>query len=145
MSADPGAANFIDSNVLIYQLDTQDPRKHAIAERIIADAIATENACISFQVVQECLNTVLRKAEVRLDPATARIWLDTVLGPLCKVNPSTALYQRALGVQTRYGFSFYDSLIVAAALDAGCKKLLTEDLQHGQRIEGLVIENPFRV
>jgi len=144
MSADPRAANFIDSNVLIYQLDTQDPRKHAIAEGIISQAIATENACISFQVVQECLNTVLRKAEVRLDPAAARIWLDTVLAPLCKVQPSTALYQRTLDIQTRYGFSFYDSLIVAAALDAGCKRLLTEDLQHGQRIEGLVIENPFR-
>ena len=81
---------------------------------------------------------MLRKAEVRLDPATARIWLDTVLGPLCKVNPDTALYQGSLDVQTRYGFSFYDSLIVAAALDAGCKRLLNEDLQHGQGIEGLV-------
>ena len=49
MSADPRAANFIDSNVLIYQLDTQDPRRHAIAERIISETIATEKACISLQ------------------------------------------------------------------------------------------------
>ena len=46
--------------------------------------------------------------------------------------------------QSRYGFGFYDSLIVAAALDAGCKTLYSEDLQHGQRVEGVTIINPFR-
>ena len=57
---------FIDTNVLIYQLDMRDERKHAIAERIVKDAVAAETACISHQVVQECLNTALRKAESRI-------------------------------------------------------------------------------
>jgi len=57
--------------------------------------------------------------------------------------PSTALYDRALDLHSRYRFSFYDSLIVAAALEANCTRLFSEDLQHGQRVEGLVIENPF--
>jgi len=48
-----------------------------------------------------------------------------------------------LDVRQRWRFSFCDSLIVAAALSAGCRRLLTEDLQHGQRVEGLTIENPF--
>ena len=55
-----------------------------------------------------------------------------------------ALYHRGLDLQIRYRFSFYDSLIVAAALEAGCKTLYSEDLQHAQEIEGLTIANPFR-
>jgi predicted nucleic acid-binding protein len=134
---------FLDTNVLIDQLDTRDERKHQIAENLIKQALATECACISFQVVQECLNTVLRKAEVRLDVVDARAWLDTVLVPLVRVAPTPALYRRGLAVQERWKYGFYDSLIVAAALEAGCKRLLSKDLQHGQRIEGLRIENPF--
>jgi len=140
MSADV----FIDTNVLIYQLDTRDSRKHAIAERVVTEALANDSACISFQVVQECLNTMLRKAEITIGTEGARAYLDTVLAPLLRVPASLALYQRALALQERWRFSFYDGLIVAAALEAGCKRLLTEDLQHGQRIERLRIENPFK-
>lgn len=134
---------FIDTNVFVYQLDTSDTRKHAIAERIVRNALAGENACISFQVVQECLNTALRKARIALDATAARSYLDTVLVPLLKVVPSAALYRSALILQERWRFSFYDSLIIAAALEAGCTQLYSEDLQHGQRLEGLTIENPF--
>lgn len=138
------AEAFIDTNVFVYHLDTTDKRKHAIAERIIRDGLASGNACISFQVVQECLNTALRKAEVALDTDAARSYLDTVLIPLLQVPASAALYHRALDVRTRWQFSFYDSLIVAAALAAGCSRLVSEDLQHGQRIDSLTVHNPFR-
>ena len=140
MSADV----FIDTNVFIYHLDTTDARKHAVAERIVRDGLASGNACISFQVVQECLNTALRKAQVALDLDSARSYLDTVLTPLFQVSASPALYHRAFDVRARWRFSFYDSLIVAAALTAGCSRLLSEDLQHGQRIETLTIHNPFK-
>ncbi len=60
-----------------------------------------------------------------------------------RVMPSPALYQRGLDLQARYDFSFYDALIVAAALESGSTRLYTEDLQHGQKIEGLLVENPF--
>ncbi len=136
--------SFIDTNVFIYQLEALDARKHAIAERIVSTAVETGNACISFQVIQECLNTVLHKAEITLDPLGARAYLDTVLSPLYRVSASVALYERALELQQRWRFAFYDALIVASALEAGCKRLLSEDLQHGQRIETLTIENPFR-
>ena len=135
---------FLDTNVFIYHLDTTDKRKHAVAEKIVRDGLASGNACISFQIVQECLNTALRKAEVALDTDAARSYMDTVLIPLLQVPASAALYHRALDVRARWQFSFYDSLIVAAALAAGCKRLLTEDLQHGQRIDGLSVHNPFK-
>lgn len=137
------AESFIDTNLFIYQLEALDERKSAQADRIIREGIETRNACISFQVVQECLNTALRKAEIPLSTDQTRHYLKYVLAPLFRVPASIALYDRALEVQARYGYSFYDSLIVAAALDAGCTRLYSEDLQDGQRIEGLTIENPF--
>lgn len=136
--------SFIDTNLFIYQLEAQDERKSETAERIIRQGIATGDACISFQVVQECLNAILRKAEIPLDSRGARDYLETVLAPLFKVPASVALYQRCLDIQARYRYGFYDALIIAAALDAGCTRLYSEDLQHGQRIEGLTIENPFK-
>ncbi len=134
---------FIDTNLFIYQLEVNDDRKSAIAERIIRQGILSGNACISFQVLQECLNTVLRKAEIPLGTEDARIYLETVLSPLFRVSASIPLYQSALDIQSRYRYGFYDALIIAAGLAAGCTHLYSEDMQHGQRIEGLTIENPF--
>lgn len=137
------AEAFIDTNVFIYRLERLDERKAAIAEEIIREGIETGNACISFQVVSETLNTVLRKAEIPLDSDSAREYLESVLAPLYRVPATINLYHRAIDVQARYGYGFYDSLIVAAALSEGCSRLYTEDLQDGQRIEGLTIVNPF--
>jgi len=137
------AEYFIDTNLFIYQLEALDERKFETADRIIRRGIETNNACISFQVVQECLNTALRKAEIPLTTEETKTYLENVLTPLWRVSPSPALYNRALDVQARYRYSFYDSLIVAAALAAGCTRVYSEDLQDGQRIEGLAIENPF--
>ncbi len=64
--------------------------------------------------------------------------------PLWAVGVAVALVQRAVGLQQRWGLGFHDALVVAGALAAGCTRLLTEDLQHGQRIETLTVENPFR-
>lgn len=140
MSADV----FIDTNVFVYQLDVTDARKHELAERIVRDALAHRSACISFQVVQECLNVALRKAEVTLGADEMRGYLDAVLLPLMQVPASAALYHRALDVKLRWRLSFYDALIVAAALSAGCQRLLSEDLQHGQRFDALTVIDPFR-
>jgi len=136
--------SFIDTNIFVYQLEDLDARKAAVAERLIERGIAKGTACISFQVAQECLNVALRKAQISLGGNEMRRYLQSVLAPLYRVQPSLRLYHAALDIQLRYQFSFYDSLIIAAALDAGCKTLYSEDLQHGQRIEGLTIENPFR-
>jgi len=72
-----------------------------------------------------------------------RRFLDRFLEPLWEIMPTRRLYDRALAMRGRYQYGFYDSLIIAAALEAGCDRLLTEDMQHGQVIESLRIENPF--
>ncbi len=108
------------------------------------DALATGNACISSQVVQECLNVALRKAQVALTLDAARAYLDVVLVPLMQVTANEALYHRALDVQARWRFSFYDALVVAGAMAAGCRTLLSEDLQHGQVLDTLTEIDPFR-
>lgn len=94
--------------------------------------------------MQECLNVILRKAEVALSPEEARSYLDAVLAPLMRVTASEALYHHALDVQARWRFSFYDALIVAGAMAAGCRTLLSEDLQHGQALDSLTVIDPFR-
>lgn len=135
---------FIDTNIFIYSLEGLDINKSNKAEQLIANGIASGNACISFQVVQECLNTAIRKAEVPLTMEGMNAYLKSVLMPLCRVSPNLRLYQSALEIKERYRFSFYDSLIIAAALESDCQILYSEDLQHGQHIDGLTIVNPFQ-
>lgn len=136
--------NFLDSNVLLYLIDNDTPHKRDTARRLVDRALEADDSAISFQVVQEVLNASTKKFNVPLTSDRAEEFLRKTLIPLWKVNPSIDLYRNAISVQSRYGFSYYDSLIVSAALDAGCKTLYSEDMQHGQKIERLTIENPFR-
>ncbi len=136
--------HFFDSNIFIYHLDTTEPEKSAIASRLVNEAIGSGNACTSYQVVQECLNTMLRKARIAVSTADAHAYLHTVLLPLVEVSPTAGLYTRGLALFDRCGFSFYDSLIVAAALEAGCTTLYTEDLQAGLREDTMTVVNPFK-
>ena len=137
------SGDFIDSNVLVYLFDETDEHKRGTAEQIVESALQTHGASISHQVIQETLNVLTRKLSVPMTPEAAKSFMEDVLVPLWRVSPSSALYHRALDVQARYRYGFYDSLIVAAALDAGCVRLYSEDLQDGQKIGGLTIENPF--
>ena len=136
------SGDFIDSNIFIYLFDETDADKRRAAETLVQEALETGTASISFQVVQETLNTLTRKLGATQDDA--RRFMDAVLVPLWRIMPSRALYARALELRERYRFSFYDSLIIAAALEGGCTRFYSEDLQHGQRVEQLVVENPFR-
>lgn len=137
------SVDFIDSNIFVYLFDETAEDKRRIAEELIVGALQTGSACISFQVIQETLNVITRKIAFPASSEDARRFLDHVLLPLWRISPSQALYHRCLDVQSRYGYSFYDSLILAAALDAGCERIYSEDLQDGQQIQGLTIRNPF--
>ena len=137
------AESFLDTNVFLYQLDARDRRKHEVADGLVRRAPATGEACLSTQVVHECLHAAIRKAEIPLDLAGARRYLDVVLAPLCRVGASVELVRRGLDLQGRLSLSFYDSLIVAAALEAGCSRLWSEDLQDGLRVDRLTVRNPF--
>jgi predicted nucleic acid-binding protein len=137
------SVDFIDTNVLVYLFDETDAAKHAVARGLVEDALNFGSGVVSFQVVQETLNVLTRKLKVIARAEDAELFMQHTLLPMWRVQPSTALYAAALGIQQRQGFGFYDSLIVAAALEAGCRRLLSEDLQHGQRIGKLRVENPF--
>lgn len=138
------SADFLDSNVFIYLFDETAPEKRRTAETLVQMALETGTGSISFQVVQETLNVITRKLKSPANPADARRFMDSMLLPLWRIMPGRDLYHRALDVQARYGYAFYDALIVAAALQAGCARLYSEDLRDGQRIDGLTITNPFK-
>lgn len=138
------SVDFFDTNIFVYSVDETDVRKYEIARRLITDTLQSGDGATSFQVVQETLNVLTRKLPVPATAPDAKRFLNDLLAPLWRVYPSAALYSRALDLQERYQFSFYDSLIVSAALEAGSTRLLTEDLQHGQRIGTLTVENPFK-
>ena len=127
---------FLDSNVVIYMLDSRDERRETATRLISAGAV------ISSQVLSETANVARRKLHFDY-PAIARILAEVMR--TCPVLPVSAeTVHRALLVAERYGFSYFDSLIVASARLAGCKILYSEDLQHRQTIDSeLVILNPF--
>jgi predicted nucleic acid-binding protein len=135
------SGDFLDSNVILYAFDV-DERKYEIAKRVLERSLIGE-ACTSFQVVQEVLNVLCRSSGPSAAGGQPGDVLRDMLMPLWRVMPSRRLYEQALNIQGRYRYSFYDSLIIAAALEAGCSRLISEDFQDGQRIEGLRIVNPF--
>lgn len=144
MSAEEIAAPFfLDTNIFIYSFDSRAPAKKRIALALIRNALESQRGIISTQVVQEFLNVATGKLEVSFQPRDAKEYLAQVLAPLCQVFPTFELYDRAITIRELYGLSFYDSLIVCGALQAGCKTLVTEDLQAGQRFESVTVLNPF--
>lgn len=133
---------FIDTNIIVYAFDKQDVEKSRKAQDLIKLAHKGEG-CISYQVVQEFLNVALKKFEVPLTPDDAKIYLSKILYPLCEIFPSENLYFNAIEIMERWKFSFYDSLIISAAIDSDCRILYSEDFKHNQKIYELTIRNPF--
>lgn len=131
-----GADAFFDTNVLLYLLSAE-ADKTSRAEAVLADG-----GTVSVQVLNEFAAVATRKLGMTW-PEVADI-----LGGLravLQVEPLTvATHERALALATRHGFPLYDALIVAAALEAGCATLYSEDFQNGQRIDdALTVRNPF--
>lgn len=134
---------FLDTNILVYSFDRTAPVKARRALELIRRAVATRKGIVSYQVVQEFFNVALRRFAKPMSVAEAEQYLALVLGPLTSVHSSQALYGQALRLAGATRLSWYDSLIVAAALEADCEVLYSEDLQHGQRFDHLQIRNPF--
>ena len=134
---------FLDTNIFVYTFDRRAPEKQARARALVEQALGTGDGVVSSQVVQEFLHVAVQKFERPLSDELALRYLREVLDPLCSVFPSISLCETALSLHRRWRFSFYDSLIVAAALESDCKVLYSEDLQDGQEIESLTVVNPF--
>jgi len=134
---------FLDTNILVYTFDQTQLDKQGIAKNLVRDALNHRSGCISSQVIQEFVNVALRKFTTPLAIADCQNYLSHVLEPLCEVFSSTALFHRSLEIASRWQFSFYDSMIVAAALAVESSILYSEDLQHDQKIDDMTIINPF--
>ncbi len=135
---------FVDTNVLVYQFDAREPEKQARAQAWLGHLWGAHTGSVSFQVLQEFYATVTRKLQPGLNPEVAR----KVVRALWAWQPIVVderISTIAWADQDRFGLSFWDALIVAAARVAGCSYLLTEDLQHDQDLDGLRVTNPFRV
>ena len=135
---------FLDTNIFVYTFDTDTPAKAKKALQLVRRAVDTGQGIVSYQVVQEFFNVALRRFALPLTVAEAEQYLVTVFRPLLAVHSSPALYQEALHLSGKHRLAWYDSLIVAGALEGNCETLFSEDLQHGQVLEGLRVENPFK-
>ncbi len=134
---------FLDTNIFVYAFDETAPAKSRKADELIRAAIAAHTGLVSYQVVQEFFNAAFKRFTPPLSLVEAEQYLGAVFRPLLSVHSSQALYLEALQLHSRWRLAWYDSLIVAAALQAKCSVLYTEDMQHGQRFGDLEIENPF--
>ncbi len=138
------ASCFVDSNVLVYARDLTDRNKQERATLWI-EALGTAGAGrLSYQVLVEAYAALTRPHRPRMNRAAARTYIANFRHWRPIVTDATAV-DLAWQTQDRFGFNWWDCLIVAAARLAGCGYLLTEDLQHGQDLDGIVIINPFEI
>jgi predicted nucleic acid-binding protein len=134
---------FVDTNVLVYDRDERDRAKHERARAWMTALWRRPGlGVVGGQVLTEFYWTVTRKLKPGLPEDQARSYVRT-LGAWPLVPIDEAVIAEGWAVQDRYGFTFRDALVVAAARTAGCRCLLTEDLQHGQDLDGLLVVSPF--
>jgi len=132
---------FFDTNVLVYFVDDDEPKKQEVARVLVQEYLVEGDGMLSVQVLRE-FYSASRKLSRPLSDQQA----EEMVGYFATFSPLPEDARMVLGAVRRsreYMHSFWDALIVESALSAGANRLLTEDLQHGQEIEGLHIENPF--
>jgi predicted nucleic acid-binding protein len=134
---------FLDTNIFVYSFDASSPKKAAQAQKLIRNALETGGGIVSYQVVQEFFNVALRRFSKPMSSLDAEQYLSTTFRPLLAVHSSPALYGEALRIGARFKLPWYDSLIVASAIEGECGVLYSEDFQDGQQIGSLTLSNPF--
>ena len=132
---------FVDTNILIYALDPQDPRKRTVSADLLRRTISSHTLTLSPQSLNECYRVLTDRR--RLMPvADARSYVRT-LAPWAIAPLDSATTERAWVVQDQAKLSWWDSLMVAAALRADCRLFVSEDMHDGAVIDGMRIANPF--
>jgi predicted nucleic acid-binding protein len=133
---------FIDTNILVYRFDNDVPTKQKIARERYVSHVREGTALLSVQVLQEFYSCATRKLSRPMKTQDARAVVNELcVLPLVIMTPAILL--AAIDKSTQLSLSFWDALIVQSAIAGGATTLLTEDMQHGQAIEGVTIENPF--
>ncbi|MBI2689229.1 MAG: PIN domain-containing protein [Acidobacteria bacterium] len=135
---------FFDTNILVYCFDRLDTRKRDIAHALVLEHGVQESGVISHQVQNEFVSVAIRHLK---DPAAVKSMVagfELLFFGLQIVPHSQRFFYQAITLWERYTLAWYDSLIIAAALEGRCGVLYSEDLQDGLVIDGMQIVNPFR-
>jgi predicted nucleic acid-binding protein len=133
---------FVDTNILVYAHDLDAREKHDLAAEIVSQLWELRNGVLSTQVLQEFYVTLTRKVSPTISKLEARKLVLKYSNWHVVLNDPSIISQ-ASEIEESYNISFWDSLIVSAAYSQNVPTILTEDLTHGQIIEGILIENPF--
>jgi predicted nucleic acid-binding protein len=133
---------FVDTNVLIYAHDFDAGRKHEIAKQLLLTLWAERAGILSTQVLQEFYVNATRKIRKPLTKADARSVVDTY-APWCVEGITTNDLSAAFQIEDQARIGFWDALIIAVAARSGARRVVSEDLNAGQSIAGISIENPF--
>lgn len=135
---------FVDTNIIVYAYDRDAGRKYQIASKLVKDLWHSGLGVLSTQVLQEFFVTVTNKISSPLDIVKAAGIVKNLSKWNVIVNDVNILLA-AIEIHEEHKFSFWDSMIIAAAIKGGAKALLSEDLSDNQEIEGLIIKNPFNI
>ncbi len=132
---------FFDSNILIYFADGADPQKQLIAENLIKNAVINDTGVISTQSLHEFFAATTRK--LLCTKEKAKEYIENFSESFTVEQVSVPLILKAINISIKNQFSFWDSLILAAAIQTGCIICYSEDLTNGQIVDGVKILNPF--
>ena len=133
---------FLDTNILIYAYDVSAGKKHEMAKTILMDLWNSGKGVLSIQVLQEFFVNITKKVSKPLDIKTAKdIIKDLLKWDVVMIDGESLL--EAVEIHIRHQYSFWDSMILKAAQKGGAVLLLSEDLMHGQTVDGVKIKNPF--
>ncbi len=133
---------FLDTNIIVYSFE--DSEKGDIARDLIREALTSGIGLISYQVVQEFFNVAFRKFHKTMSTGEAEDYFRAVLRPLLSVHSSESLIGSAMRLHSQYQMAWYDSFILAAAIESNCGILYSEDMQHDRRFGTLKVVDPFR-
>jgi Predicted nucleic-acid-binding protein, contains PIN domain len=133
---------FFDTNILAYAFDLGSPKKNEQAKELISRWMPTGRVVISTQVLQELFVVLTKKLEPELSADHAGEVIESLLGVGVKVVETDTILE-AIKISRESAISFWDALIISSAFDSKCKILFTEDLNRGQIIAGVKIEDPF--
>ena len=134
--------DFFDTNILVYAVDRSEPDKQSKARRLLRSAVENETGAVSAQVLGEFFTVVTRRIRQPLSIEQAEEVVEQI-AILPVVDLDLALVRRAVETCRRYQISYWDALIIAAAQQARCTRVLSEDLNAGQTYDGIPVVNPF--
>jgi len=133
---------FVDTNVLVYLFDAQEPTKQARAREIVSELARNSSLVVSSQVLSELYVTVTRKLAYPLEASAAlRALADLAVYPVVAVDAALVLRAAARAVAEQV--AYWDALILEAAVEAGAGTVYSEDLQHGRTYQGVTVRDPF--